>query len=350
MTIRVVPDTYNTIAVAYNAAIDGDTIYIKESGSPYNELMGCNKRLLFEGESTAVTWTYSYAFIFSAQANGIEIKNLHFTGAGSTGLVYSGGGTNDLYVHNCKFTGTANDAICLRHDLINSDNIRFNDNTFYGDFNIGIVSTLLNQTSEIKDNIFYAGGVHEAIRIGAVNSGITTVQNNAINQNKGDGIWVYDDINAGATLYIKDNNITGSDTAINGIKTSDTSGTKILTGNICKGAFSQYPIQAGVNTASLTAYFNDFYGGAQSKQGYDYDGVNTWDNGVDKGNYWGYGGAAYDSDKDAIGDNPYELSKNVGSPQDNYPLMCSINIWPNCPYMSKGSASALPIFAKILGV
>ena len=77
-------------------------------------------------------------------------------------------------------------------------------------------------------------------------------------------------------------------------------------------------------------YFNDIYGNTTDATDNDNVGLN-WDKNS-KGNYWGYGGAAFDADGDGIGDAPKVIAGTAGT-QDDFPLMCSYTIWPSCPYL-----------------
>ena len=90
-----------------------------------------------------------------------------------------------------------------------------------------------------------------------------------------------------------------------------------------------------VASASGHIHFNDIHDNTVDAQDNGGAGSLNWDKNS-KGNYWGYGGVAYDSDGDAIGDVPEDIAGTAGS-QDNYPLMCSYTIWPNCPYLGGGA-------------
>ena len=86
-----------------------------------------------------------------------------------------------------------------------------------------------------------------------------------------------------------------------------------------------------VASASGHIHFNDIYDNTINAQDNGGAGSLNWSkNNI--GNYWGYGGLAYDSNNDGIGDDPYDIPGTAGS-QDGYPLMCSFTIWPSCPYL-----------------
>ena len=349
MAIRVVPDTYGTIALAYAAANNDDTIYIKESGSPYTEpTLQVLKRLKFEGESTNVL-IYRNALLFWVKHSDVEFTNIHLRCDSSAAVVLIDVASN-THIHHCKLertTSFGNDLVRNAHG--GAARIEYND--FYGDVEEAIFIYQCSGLQKVLGNTFH-GEVGVAIYL--INNDVTLTyefQDNTIEHigtatALGRGIRV--EGTPLASGLIKGNIITGT---LQGVLNGSKHGIELLLGeaeiteNYVTGSYRYNPIFLTSTCDNCEVHYNDFTGGASDNAKDDGSG-NVWDKNS-KGNYWGYGGVAYDGDCNYIGDSPEAIAGLAGT-QDDYPLMCSIGIWSACPYTCGAGSSILLLLSKML--
>lgn len=338
MTILTVPDDYATIQLAYNAAqATGDKVYIKEIGSPYNEKINCLKQLKFEGQNTNTRWFYSHGAypVLSCRAHNIEVSNLWLDNdKGYTVQVPTA--VDNIHIHHNHIKQIGSSYPIAIGSTTNAT-IKVDHNDFYGGYNYGVYMYRPDNLCEIKNNIF-----HDIIKTYAIYSSTVAaskfeVWDNDIQCQVGlsttYGIAIsFAGASIGATS-IKNNLIKGTQVGINGTNYGIRmvgAGNVEITGNKVTGDFKGYAIE--ITKGGYTIHWNDFVNDRAGNGRDTTDGLNNWDkDGL--GNYWGYGGAEYDADGDAIGDDPYIIPTGVGN-QDNFPLMCSIDIHPECPYVA----------------
>jgi len=131
---------------------------------------------------------------------------------------------------------------------------------------------------------------------------------------------------------IKDNTVEDSK---NGIYLWTSNNNLINSNNIQKNEI--YGVFISSYSTENTIYLNDFSNnyGSNSRD----DGANNWDYGS-QGNYWDdYND--YDSNKDGIGDNPYQIAGNGGN-QDNFPLGDFLSISQPVAYIDFVSPNPVP--------
>jgi len=338
MSIITVPDDYASVVEAYNAAAANDKIYIKESGSPYLEgrILVLKSGIHFQGENNNVrVYTTGSTILFYLKASNTEIDNLHLQSQDGI-TIYNYANRKNVNIHDCilEVTGSAPQIIVIRTGVGGI----ITNNTFIGTHTKGIDWGLWDDEVTISNNIFLgATRSHEIVITIAVGS-IIHIEGNVMENLGSNNFSSYGITMTGNALsgsYIKNNVITGrcfgtiygAGRALS-IKAT---GALEITDNKCNGCFQKYTAHLVSGSANINIYHNDFEGGKEGNA-FDSGSNNIW-NKNSIGNYYGYGGAAYDADGDAIGDDPF-LIDGVANNQDDYPLMCTIDKWAECPYLA----------------
>jgi len=306
----VVPDDYPTIQEAINAAVNGDTIIVR-NGTYYENVI-INKTISLVGEDKETTiidggelWSVVRILANDVIVQGFTIKNCRRTG-----------GVGSEEERSCVMVKGNNTLI--KNNEIAHDNISM---SWY----IGIY--LLQSSNNIIDRN-YMKDDWNAIGVLLVQSSNNTISNNNMTDN-GDGIWI-EDYSSNNTVY--GNTIT--DSWFSGIivqlySHNNNFYENTITGTNYEGIFlsrSNYNTFSGNFIANnglgvelaTGAPFNKFYHNNfinNTQWVHDPQNLVTfWDNGCE-GNYWSnYNGT--DLNEDGIGDE-YLPWEGV----DNYPLM-----------------------------
>jgi len=208
--------------------------------------------------------------------------------------------------HNCNYNEIINNHISYDCDYIStsgSDNwdIRYSSNNkiIGNSFHNVDLNMMSCNDNEIKDNTMTTSDT--PCFLDMLESNNNKIINNEM---AGDMEMYYCEYNE-----IKGNNIHGSSGG--GIFLFGSTNTTIVENNIT----DQWIGIEGIG-GYTQIYHNNFI---NNRNDVNFQGeVNTWDDGIGKGNYWDeYHGI--DADGDGIGDTPYSITG--GDDQDNYPLM-----------------------------
>lgn len=357
-----VPDDHSTIQMAIDAAVPGNTVFVR-SGM-YYEHVTINKSLTLQGEDrettiidgsgtgkvvtvtstsnvtvSGFTIRNSGSTLGSDQDAGMVLRNASnnliidciLTSNGLNGLYFSGSSYNTI--QNCDIShnesppvsgGGVRGAIHLR----NSSHNTIADNNIYSNNRNGITARSPANYTTITGNHVYSNKGH-GIHVG--HSRYCNISNNIVHDNSGDGV----DFDGGSDHTVMDNILESNG---GGIRTVFYSYRDTFIGNVIRG--NGVGIIIGgykLSSHSHVFYHNDVIDNAVQVS-IMVGGSSRWDNGYPAGgNYWtDYTGV--DLDNDGIGDTPYVINTIN---RDNYPLMGPWNIlqaaidikpgsYPNC--------------------
>ena len=311
-----VPDDYDTIQDAINAAAEGDTIYVKKGTYeiPENQTLAINRTLSLIGEDSKNTiinlrpsynvttfltqrW-YNYSDAIVINADNVKLKG--FT------IVPTPGGDISVYGNR---TQISDNNITTGITVIGSyTNITKNT--------VGYKFTFKNTSF----NFVVGNSISEYFYLEYANS-------NIISNNTCEGFTI--GYNERTCSYnIVSGNVMRGDLFLPWGIGIDNSGTDNLflgnyIGNYTGVGYGGWGVYLGMHAVNNTFYHNTFVNN-KDNVGFMGDPIvlgNFWDNGKE-GNYWDdYDGT--DSNKDGIGDTPYVINENN---QDHYPLMSPIDI------------------------
>jgi parallel beta-helix repeat protein len=263
---------YTNIQDAIDDASDGDTVFVYDDLSPYNENLVVDKSISLIGEdgNTTIIDGNNLGNVVYISADGVNISK--FT------------------IQNCGSDETnAGIRIYSVHNVINDNNINSN--------NMDGIYLYFSSENIISNNSIRSNG-DDAVALYESNN--NTISNNIISFNDGNGIIIY---------YPSNNNYIFGNT----IRSNNADGVHI-------------------NSSDNYVYHNNFIHNLRDGYG---EVNNTWDNDFfSGGNYWyDYTGEDYYHGSnqdipghDRIGDTPYKLPSKYGT--DFYPVMYP-NGWLN---------------------
>jgi len=300
-----VPDDYQKIQDAINAANPGDTIVVK-SGIYNEEYVGLDKPIYLFGDNRKSVIIYHNPLGFAITANNVHLAGFTITS-------------------NEAGQGHAVDLADSRGCIIESNLIENNlvGISVYGSSSGNTVSgnVLRNNERSIElidasDNIISYNNITSALVSGIsldMSSGNTVSENRISDLVDGMGALM---------LWKSSNNVISRNLLFGGnpMFMIESSGNTLSENFVMD---SEYGVVVGSSSSNII-YGNYFINVTQQVLDTNELGQfseNSWDNGKE-GNYWNsYNGA--DSNGDGIGDSPYVLYENN---QDNYPLMNPVDI------------------------
>jgi nitrous oxidase accessory protein len=296
-----VPDDYQKIQEAINAANQGDTVFVK-AGTYNEDYVALNKSVSLVGDNQKSVIIYHSSLGFVVTANSVHL-------AGFTIINAEAGQGHAVDI--------ANSSDCVIEDNVIQNNLvgvsvygSSLGNTVFG--NVLENNERSIELIDASDNIILDNNITGALVSGIsldVSSG-NTVSGNRISDLE-DGM--------GALMLWKSSNNTISQNLLfegNPMLMIDCS-SNILSENYVID--SEYGVVVGASSGN-SIYGNYFINVTQpildTETGAGLPSENSWDNGAE-GNYWSsYNGT--DANGDGIGDSPQVLYENN---QDNYPLM-----------------------------
>lgn len=298
-----VPDDYNRIQDAVNAANSGDTIVVKE-GTYNEEYVALDKPVYLFGANQKSVIIYHSSLGFIITANDVHLAGFTITSneqkqghavdlANSNGCIIEGNLIENNLV-GVSVYGSSSDNIISRNLLRNNER------------SIELIEASANTISE--------NNITEALVSGIsldVSSGNTIYGNMILDLENGMGALM---------LWKSSNNLISQNRLFGGnlMLMIECTGNTISENYVMD---SEYGIVVGASSGN-SIYGNYFINNTKQQVLDTYENgqlsENRWDNGKE-GNYWsGYNGG--DSNGDGIGDYPYILyEKN----QDDYPLIDS---------------------------
>jgi parallel beta-helix repeat protein len=287
------PSNYTQIQDAIDNASNGDTIFVFNDSSPYNEYLMINKSINLFGENnvnTVISYSWSDEAsnaVITVKSPFVQIKNFSIKGGDSWG-------NQDFGI---RITSSNNR---IENNYIKLDYLPAGGALYFsGSFPYGI------NHSTVAHNTFYSRVVFDR-------SSDNYVENNLIIQGPFD-------------LYMGESNILVGNSFENGHSGLRCmySNNNTIENNTFKNNNYGFYIEMDQPSSTNKIYHNNFLNNSISA--YDI-GDNIWDDGYPSGgNYWSdYTGV--DNDGDGIGDTPYNISGE--STQDHYPFM-EPNGWLN---------------------
>ena len=296
-----VPDDYQKIQEAVNAAEAGGTIFVK-AGTYNEDYVALNKSVSLVGDNQKSVICYHSSLGFTVTANDV-----HLTGFTITSIEAGQGHAIDI----------ANSSNCVIEDNLLENNLvgislyaSASGNTILGNTlenNERSIELIDASNNRISDNNI-TGALVSGISLD-VSSG-NTVSGNRISD-------LVDGMGA-LMLWKSSNNLVSNNLLFGGnpMLMIECSGNTFSENFVME---SEYGVVVGASSGN-SIYSNYFINVTQqildTEMGAGLPSENSWDNGVE-GNYWSdYVGA--DADGDGIGDSPHLLYENN---QDNHPLM-----------------------------
>ena len=296
-----VPDDYEKIQEAINAANSGDTIFVK-AGTYNEEWVSVNKSVSMVGDNQKSLVYYHTAVGFIVTANNVHISGfMVMSSEAMQGYAISISNSRDCIIENNLIENN-----CVGISVSGSSS----GNTISGNIlehNERSIELIDSPGNTISDNNI----------TGALVSGIS-LDSSSDNIVSGNRISDLEDGMGALMLWKSSNNLISRNLLFGG--------NLMLMINCSSNTFSEnfvmdseYGVVVGVSSNNKI-YSNYFINVTQlildTEIGAGLPSENSWDNGVE-GNYWcDYVGA--DADGDGIGDSPHVLYENN---QDNYPLM-----------------------------
>jgi nitrous oxidase accessory protein len=352
LAIRI-PDDYETIQKAINAANPGDTIFIAPGTYSENVLVNKTVSLVGEDQNSTVINMHSDRFAnesataLEVTADGVFIENLTVTNATKAIWVNQ---ANNVSIHSCSIVSNIwgiwlqNSTECSIRDNMVFDNWGGDSNLGYG---AGI--DLYNSNNSIIAGNYVSSGNLVAIWLGLSHN--NKVENNTCVNNKSgigldranentveDNTVLLDDILVSDSSHnlVKRNRVLDG----GGIGVGDRSFSNMFADNVISGNMEGIHIEKTQdffignlitnNTFGIAIHFcngSTFYHNTLINNTINfpkdvYANFNTFDNGFE-GNYWdNYTGV--DANQDGIGDTPHQLD---GTNVDRYPLMAPISFF-----------------------
>ena len=296
-----VPDDYEKIQEAINAANSGDTIFVK-AGTYNEEWVSVNKSVSMVGDNQKSLVYYHTAVGFIVTANNVHISGfMVMSSEAMQGYAISISNSRDCIIENNLIE---NNCVGISVSGSSSGNTISGNSLEHNERSIELIDSPGNTISD--NNI-----------TGALVSGIS-LDSSSGNIVSGNRISDLEDGMGALMLWKSSNNLISRNLLFGG--------NLMLMINCSSNTFSEnfvmdseYGVVVGVSSNNKI-YSNYFINVTQlildTEIGAGLPSENSWDNGVE-GNYWcDYVGA--DADGDGIGDSPHVLYENN---QDNYPLM-----------------------------
>jgi len=295
-----VPDDYQKIQEAVNAANPGDIIVVK-AGTYNEEYVALDKPVYLFGDNQKSVIIYHSSLGFAITAN-----NVHLAGFTITSIEAGEGHAVDL----------ADSRGCVIEDNLIENNLV--GVSVYGSSSGNTVSGNVLRNNERSIELIDASDntVSDNNITGALVSGISldVSSGNTVSENR---ISDLVDGMGALMLWKSSNNVISRNILFGGnpMLMIECSGNTLYENSVID---SEYGLVVGASSSN-SIYGNYFINVTQQVLDTDEAGQlseNSWDNGKE-GNYWSnYNGT--DSNGDGIGDSPYVLYENN---QDNYPLM-----------------------------
>jgi len=274
----IVPDHYSTIQQAVNAAIQGDTIFVRAGTYVENVLVNKNLSIIGENRTTTIVDGNNAGTVFYVNRSSVTIKGFTVT--------------NSKLDHTGFFLYRSNNSVITENNVVQnqggiivlrSTNCTVNENLVENNPQRGIIFTN-SQDFTASDNYIYGNkyGINANVSMNGL------IAHNNVYESDFDGIGLQD---GSKNITVVGNYVKSSVLGALGIWVESVNGSLIHHNNFVKTAGSS---QVGLVPPS----------------------TNIWDNGLE-GNYWSdYAGA--DGNQDGIGDTPYVID---GNNRDNYPLL-----------------------------
>jgi len=317
-----VPDDYEKIQEAINAAKSGDTIFVK-AGTYNEDWISVNKPVSLVGDNQKSLIYYHSALGFIVTANNARV----------TGFTIMSIEAMQGYA-----ISIANSSDCVIENNLIEDNLV--GISVYGSSSGNTISGNVLECNERSIELIDSPGntISENNITGALVSGISLDASSG-NTVSGNRISDLEDGMGALMLWRSSNNVIVRNLLFGGnpMFMIDYS-SNTLSENFVMD--SEYGIVVGASSSN-NIYSNYFINVTQlildTEMGAGLPSENSWDNGVE-GNYWSnYEGT--DADGDGIGDSVHVL---YGNNQDNYPLMDYPTISTNPETDSSSTAFTLP--------
>jgi len=303
---------YTTIQAAISDADIGDEIHV-DSGTYYENVV-VNKQLTLLGIDTGagmpVVDAGGIGSAIALNVNGITLEGFKATNTGNSwGDAGINVGSSNCLIKNNELSGHEIDGIFLRDS---SNNILSGNYIHETERWAGIY--LDNSSGNVISNNICEDNKYRAIYLFGGSSNNEVINNICKNDDIA-GIKLYGSLNCAISNNTCENTSTG-------IYLSYSTGNTITNNNIMENNDGVWLAAASDNRI----YHNNLI--ANTRNAYEYNGVNQWDSGTEGNYYSDYTGT--DSDGDGIGDDPHPIPG--GGSVDRYPLMAP---WTAAPLSGK---------------
>jgi parallel beta-helix repeat protein len=200
------PGNYSTIQEAINDSSDGDTVFVYDDSSPYNEIVVVDKsiNLIGENKNTTIINGDNEQYTVSLLADGVYISGFQIQHEISGRPLYY------LYVYSDGNNILNNMIICERGrletgiKLLNSSNNLISRNIIKDYYSEGI-ELRNSHYNEIKENIITGYKRRRGIGINLIDSSYNIIKNNEISKNA-DCVCLHELINITSKNLITQNN------------------------------------------------------------------------------------------------------------------------------------------------